>query len=183
MRIRPSLTVLSDDTGTTDSVARVLSLDQDMCSLHPIVSAVSPHNLPQLCSCTSIPLLHTNISREPGSGCFDSYNGAPQFAVDYWPGHAPAIFYGEAVYHYDASACGDPSTLVQEGIDYVVVILSEETGLPYMGIKAYDTAWNGPKYWYQQGYAADAGGTMYPYVQGPFSIVNEFSEGFGDILG
>jgi len=23
---------------------------------------------------------------------------------------------------------------------------------------------------------------MYPYVQGPFSIVNEFSEGFGDIL-
>lgn len=52
-----------------------------------------------------------------------------------------------------------------------------------MGLKAYSTAWNGPDYWYEQGYAADAGGTNYPYVQGPFAVVNEFSEGFGDILG
>jgi hypothetical protein len=52
-----------------------------------------------------------------------------------------------------------------------------------MGVKTYSTAWNGPKYWYQQGYAANAGGTLYPYIQGPFSIVNEFPEGFGDILG
>jgi hypothetical protein len=106
-----------------------------------------------------------------------------QFAVDYWPNHEPAVFYGELVYHYDASACGDPTTLVQEGIDYVVVVLSEETNLPYMGLKTYSTSWNGPKYWYQQGYAADAGNTWYPYIQGPFSVVNEFAEGFGDILG
>jgi hypothetical protein len=52
-----------------------------------------------------------------------------------------------------------------------------------MGLKAYDTAWNGPKYWYQQGYAPDAGSLFSPYVQGPFEIVNEFGEGNGDILG
>jgi hypothetical protein len=106
-----------------------------------------------------------------------------QFAVDYWPGHEPAVFYGEAVHFYYASACGDHPTILQEAIDYVVVILNEETGLPYMGLKAYNPAWNGPKYWSEQGYAADAGNTNYPYYQGPFSVVAEFPEGFGELLG
>jgi hypothetical protein len=52
-----------------------------------------------------------------------------------------------------------------------------------MGVKAYNPAWNGPKYWYEQGYAADAGNTDYPYIQGPFAVVNEFAEECGDLLG
>jgi hypothetical protein len=53
-----------------------------------------------------------------------------------------------------------------------------------MGTTTYDTAWNGGNYWYQQGYAASAGGANYPYLQGPFSVLGELPEGEGaNLLG
>jgi hypothetical protein len=57
----------------------------------------------------------------------------------------------------------------------VVVVLSEYPGLGWFGSKTYSTSWNGPNYWYEQGYAADDGGTLYPYAQGPFAVAKEFT--------
>ena len=106
-----------------------------------------------------------------------------QFAPDYWPGHSPEIFYGSIVYVYYADACGDPTNLFQAAVDYVIVVLDEETGLPYMGVKDYNTAWNGGNYWDQQGYAGDAGGSVYPYYQSGFSVVSDFPQYWADFYG
>jgi hypothetical protein len=81
-----------------------------------------------------------------------------------------------------AGACGDPTTPLQQALDFVVITLTENTGLPWMGMTTYNTAWNGGDYWSEQGYAADAGGANYPYFQGAFPVLQEVAVGSGSYL-
>jgi hypothetical protein len=71
---------------------------------------------------------------------------------------------------------------LQQALDFVVITLTQDVGLPWLGTRTYNTAWNGGSYWWEQGYAADAGGTNYPYVQGTFPVLQEVAEGEGSYL-
>jgi V8-like Glu-specific endopeptidase len=112
------------------------------------------------------------------SVCHSTFTGQIQFTPNYWPGHTPyGTFSTKTVWFYFDGACGDPTNKLQDGLDFVLLELTTDTGLGWFGTRAYSDSWNNFNYWYQQGYAGDAGGNVQPYVQGPFAVLSETDVG------
>lgn len=119
----------------------------------------------------------------PGNGA-NSWTGSITFSPQYWPGHDLGTYTSSLLIRYDQTPENGVTTDFNIAFDFVVAVLDEYPNLGWIGSKTYDTAWNDAEVWYQSGYAANAGGTQYPYAQGPFEVVAEIPEdNQSDILG